>query len=53
MCHVFFRRPMLFWALFCKMNIWPRQLELKKETKQVAISRPKKHLVTPICTELH
>ena len=43
-CHV------LFQALFCKMHIWPRQLELKKETMQVAI---KKHHVTPICTKLH
>ena len=27
-CVMFFRRPVLFEALFCEMNIWPRRLVL-------------------------
>ena len=42
-CVMFFRRPVLFKAVFCEMNIWPRRLELKKETPSLVLTAEVKY----------
>ena len=48
MCHVFFAAPCCFKRYFARwiLNIWPRRLELKKETAEVKYSSRKITLKT-------